>query len=477
MKTSKEGAWMVRSNDEVIAALRAALDAAPENAALRKHLADLLLERGDLQAAEAEYRQVLTLDPEDSEAKLSLAETFYRRGKAMVALVILEELMGQGPATAAVYLLAARAYLMAGHETPAREAYTQAITTDPLAGDAKLAARLNVEGAPPREGQTLPPEDRVALPVEEVPEGLSVELERSPISFKDVGGMEALKEEIRYKIIHPLAHPELYRAYGKTVGGGILMYGPPGCGKTHLARATAGEVNAYFLPVGLHDVLDMYIGQSERNLHELFQLARRHAPCVLFIDEVDALGASRTDMRRSAGRQIINQFLAEMDGIHASNEGVLLLAATNAPWHMDAALRRPGRFDRVVFVPPPDLEARIAILQIMLQGKPSNEIDYARLARRTDGFSGADLKGMVDVAVESKLREALAKGIPEPLTSGDLLTATKSARPSTKDWFATARNYALYSNVSGLYDDVLNYLDKGNEGSDLFSRLPFRRNR
>src|SRR5207253_7673484 len=127
--------------------------------------------------------------------------------------------------------------------------------------------------------------------------------------------MDKVKEEIRLKIILPLEHPELFQAYGKKVGGGILMYGPPGCGKTHLARATAGEVKAGFLSVGINDVLNMWIGQSEHQLHELFEQARRNKPCVLFFDEVDALGASRTDMKQSAGRQLINQFLSEMDGV------------------------------------------------------------------------------------------------------------------------------------------------------------------
>ena len=143
--------------------------------------------------------------------------------------------------------------------------------------------------------------------------------------------MEDVKEEIRLKIIHPLQHAELYKAYGKTIGGGILMYGPPGCGKTYLARATAGEVKAGFLAVGIHEVLDMYIGSSEKQLHAIFEQARRNQPCVLFFDEVDAIGASRTDMRRNGWYHLINQFLSELDGVSFSNEGVLILAATNAP--------------------------------------------------------------------------------------------------------------------------------------------------
>ncbi len=256
-------------------------------------------------------------------------------------------------------------------------------------------------------------------------------------------------------------HPELYRAYGKSIGGGILLYGPPGCGKTYLARATAGEIHAGFLAVGINDVLEMWLGNSERNLHALFEQARQNTPCVLFFDEVDALAASRADLRASGGRQLINQFLAELDGIGARNDGVLILAATNAPWHLDPAFRRPGRFDRILFVPPPDLPARAAILRLLCRGKPVQNVDYEHLAKKTDHFSGADLKAVVDLAVEAKLREAMKAGVPQPLTTKDLLTAAAGVKPSTREWFATARNYALYSNQGGIYDDILKHLKLG----------------
>jgi SpoVK/Ycf46/Vps4 family AAA+-type ATPase len=179
---------------------------------------------------------------------------------------------------------------------------------------------------------------------------------------------------------------------------------------------------------------------------------------VLFFDEVDALGASRADLRHSSGRQLINQFLAELDGIQSSNEGVLILAATNAPWHLDPAFRRPGRFDRVLFVPPPDAPARAAILRILLRGKPAQDVDCDHLARKTDGFSGADLKAVVDLAVEAKLREAFKAGGVKPLTTRDLAAAAGTCRPTTKEWFSTARNHALYANQGGIYDDILRYL-------------------
>jgi SpoVK/Ycf46/Vps4 family AAA+-type ATPase len=212
------------------------------------------------------------------------------------------------------------------------------------------------------------------------------------------------------------------------------------------------------MSVGINDVLEMWLGNSERNLHAIFERARRSKPCVLFFDEVDALAASRADMRASAGRHMINQFLAEMDGVSSNNDGVLTLAATNAPWHVDAAFRRPGRFDRILFVPPPDAPARAAILRIQLKGKPTADVDHEHIAKKTESFSGADLKAVVDSAIEAKLREAMKAGGLRPITTKDLVTAAAGIKPSTREWFATARNYALYSNQGGVYDDILKYL-------------------
>jgi SpoVK/Ycf46/Vps4 family AAA+-type ATPase len=356
-----------------------------------------------------------------------------------------------------VYLLYARLLFRSGEPQRAAQQYRRALEFDPALADAEFADQLGLSTATASTPEQ-PFEGKLAAAWDLPSTFAELDTEKPTLTFQDVGGMDAVKEEIRMKIVHPLQHPELYRAYGKPIGGGMLMYGPPGCGKTHLARATAGEIKATFLAVGISDVLDMWIGNSEKNLHELFEQARRSRPCVLFFDEVDALGASRSDLRHSGGRHLINQFLAEMDGVQDSNEGVLILAATNAPWHIDPAFRRPGRFDRVLFVPPPDSPARSAILRILLRGKPLADIDFDQLARRAEGFSGADLKAIVDLAVEDKLRQAIKEGIPKPLTTKDLQGSLGQVKPSTREWFATARNYALYSNQGGAYDDVLRYL-------------------
>ncbi len=443
------------SGDEAIRALRDALRVSPDNLPLRQHLADTLLEQGFPGEAEKEYLQALRLDPQNGRLKTGLASALLRQGKHQPALVIVRELLKGPDAPALARRLYAELLLRTGAAEQAAREYRAAVDADPSLADPDLTRDLGLDREPDTSESVG---GRLRAPVKGFDAPLELAPERPPVTFSDVGGMEALKEEIRMKIIYPLLRPELYQAYGKAVGGGILLYGPPGCGKTHLARATAGEVQAGFLSVGIHDVLDMWIGQSERNLHELFERARAQRPCVLFFDEVDALGASRGDMRQSAGRHLINQFLAELDGIQHSNEGLLILAATNAPWHLDPAFRRPGRFDRVLFVPPPDLAAREAILRVLCRGKPVVDLDYATVAAKTERYSGADLKAIVDLGVEQKLRQALREGVRLPLTTKDLLSAAKAVRPSTTDWFATARNYALYANQGRLYDDILRYL-------------------
>jgi SpoVK/Ycf46/Vps4 family AAA+-type ATPase len=436
-------------------ALREALAVSPDNVPLREHLASTLLAAGRAEEAEAEYREALARGA-GAGAQLGLARAFFALGKLREASVLAESLAEESPEDASVPLLLARVLLNEGRPVEAREHYTRAVQLDPSLSDPDLAASLAAsEPVPvPAHADDVAEDDRR----DEHDEPLAAE--RPRVTFADVGGMDDVKEEIRMKIVHPLANPELFAVYGKAAGGGILLYGPPGCGKTHIARATAGEISAAFIAVGIEEVLSMWLGESEQALHDAFDRARRAAPSVLFFDEVDAIGAKRHDIRHGAMRQLVNQFLAELDGIKTSNEGVLILAATNAPWAVDDALRRPGRFDRVVFIPPPDVLARVAILRVHLAARPKTDVDVELLARRTDGFSGADLAAVVDRAVEAKLRESMRARVPLPLETRDLEAALKGARPTTAEWMQTARSYALHANEAGTYDDVLTYLER-----------------
>ena len=445
--------------------LQEAVEALPDNVPLRLQLAEAFLAAANYEAARSHYEEALDRGA-GADARLGLARVFYEQGMyghapgaLDQALVLYESLLDDRASAARANLMLAMILHERGEIEEARERYANAVAADPYLSDPELADRLRVPGPEPvRLGANGDPSsddffDDAAPPAGQV-------LERPSVTFAHVGGMEQVKDEIRMKIVYPLTKPELFSVYGKQAGGGLLLYGPPGCGKTHLARATAGEIEAGFIAVGIEEVLSMWLGESEQQLHEIFERARRTAPCVLFFDEVDALGARRSDVRHGAMRQLVNQFLAELDGIKATNEGVLILAATNAPWHVDDALRRPGRFDRVIFVPPPDAAARAEILRVHLAGKPQAELDLDQLVGRSNGFSGADLRAVVERAVEDKLRESMQAAIPLPLTTEDLLRALGGARATTAEWMQTARSYALHANQAGTYDDVLAYLEK-----------------
>ncbi|MCL4401834.1 MAG: ATP-binding protein [Acidobacteria bacterium] len=332
----------------------------------------------------------------------------------------------------------------------AKTYYREAIQLDAQLCDEQYEAEINPMGGDDFELPSFPAN------------GSSVREYTGPrITFQDVGGMEPLKEQIRLKILYPFTRPELYAAYGKKTGGGILLYGPPGCGKTYLARATAGEMGACFYPVELSDILSKYIGETERQIHDIFETARAHAPSVIFIDEVDALGAKRGELAGSYIRSHVTQLLTEMDGLNAQNHDLLILGATNEPWNVDSAFRRPGRFDRVLFVPPPDSDARQVIMQLhSRERKFDHALSWREIGEKTDMFSGADLADLVDRACENALQEALKTGIIRNINVNDVLAALKAMRPSTTEWLRRAKNYVTYGNQDGYYNDLAAYLSE-----------------
>jgi SpoVK/Ycf46/Vps4 family AAA+-type ATPase len=437
------------NTDRELESLRAALAVSPGNLPLRLHLAATLREAGRTHQALEEYRAVLELDLGSAVAHANLGSLLYERNQLEAALDHLQNAVRLDPKNARALLSLSRVENALGHHAEALMHQGAARALDP-----SLADETRVPEPRPIALAGGGPDDRA----DGFEGGDAISTERPPITFDDVGGLEGIKEQIRLTIIYPFQRPELYAAYGKRAGGGILLYGPPGCGKTLLARATAGEVNAEFIYVGIDDVLDMYHGESERKLHAIFETARRKAPSVLFFDEIEAIGGKRVDMRQHFLRTLVNQFLAEMDGMEGDNKGVLIIGATNAPWHVDSALMRPGRSGRVAFVHPPDYEARLAILRIHLADRPVASPDLPLLARQTQGYSGADLMGIVEAATEAALQDALRSGQVRPVTTADLVRALRAVRPSVDDWMATARNYGTYANETGFYDEVMAYL-------------------
>ena len=447
------------THDQDIESLREAIESSPDNLPLRIMLAGKYLHFGRLEEAETEYQTVLNYDSNHIKAKEGLAEIYFRRGRYSGVIVIVEELISRQKASERMLTICAKSLVREKSIEEAQEIYEKILERNPDFEDRELDENLRMPSFEfDGDEDDFDDEDDSIFGFDPGPEDKDFFMEKPDVSFKDVGGMAKVKEEIELKIIKPLENAELYAAYGKKAGGGILLYGPPGCGKTYLAKATAGEINANFISVGISDILDMWIGRSEKNMGYIFDVARRNTPCVLFFDEVDALGASRSDMKNSSGRHVINQFLSELNGVDASNDGILVLGATNAPWHLDPAFRRPGRFDRIIFVPPPDEESREHILRLIMAQKPREDINYKLVAENTKNYSGADLNAVVDIAIEEKLRAAMKTGVPQPISTRDLLDAAKKHHASTKEWFNTAKNYAMFANESGIYDEILKYI-------------------
>lgn len=425
------------TNEAVVHSLAQSLNNDPDNDALRLHLGAVLLQLGRAHEALPLAQHVLARHPADIEAlKLACwsADETGDSAKAAGYQQLLNALTG---------VQVARPGEHPALDPDGRYAYR----SRDLTPGAPSTAQPHKQAEPLRAHEPETPDEASSLLESHLPR----------VTFADVAGMHEVKQRLDRALLGPMRHPELAQMYGKSLRGGLLMYGPPGCGKTFMARAVAGELGANFLAVGLADVLDMYIGQSERNLHAVFREARRRTPCVLFLDEVDAIGRKRSQMRSSLSN-VVNQLLAELDGATESNDGVFVLTATNSPWDVDPALRRPGRLDRTVLVLPPDLEARRALLEQHLGRRPAQGVDCAALAAQTEGYSGADLAHLVDSAAELALEDSIRLGQPRPIGPQDLKKVLREVKPSTGPWFDTARNVAQFANDDGTYDELLTYM-------------------
>jgi SpoVK/Ycf46/Vps4 family AAA+-type ATPase len=393
----------------LIEALRRSVAAAPDDVTLRLHLAEQLIEAGDGPAAVAEIAAALLREPTNPAGRTLMARA----------------------------LSAATPQAAAAPETPSTFDWKAA---EQQVDDVVAPAFVDDSAAEP--------------------DVSAFRAERTTVTLADVAGMDEVKQRLQAAFLAPLRNPELRKLYGKTLRGGLLLYGPPGCGKTYIARAIAGELGAQFLPIALTDILDPYMGNSERNLHEAFQAARRDAPCVLFIDEVDSIGIKRSLTRNSAMRGTVNQLLTELDGVDGANDGVYILAATNQPWDVDPAFRRPGRLDRTLLVLPPDAAAREAIFRMQLRDRPVEGIDAKRLAGQTDGFSGADVVYLCELAAERALLDSVRSGTARLITMADLQAARSQVNPSIGGWLDSARNVVLFGNDDGTYDELRRYLKR-----------------
>jgi SpoVK/Ycf46/Vps4 family AAA+-type ATPase len=380
---------------ELLAGLRAAVEAVPDNQALRLHVATVLLEAGRAAESLEHSSAVLALEPGQRQA-VELA------GRATAAL----------PEAA---LSASVPYLTAAPE-------------------------------PQHRGATV---DQWVLG----------EVEEPRTTLADVAGMPAIKRWLSTAFLSSLRDPQMRRLFGRSLRGGLLMYGPPGCGKTFLARALAGELEAGFLGIDLAHVVDMWLGYSRRSIHEIFETARAAAPCLLYLDQLDAIGPRRAGRRHSIGRGVVDQLVAELYSASEEHEGVFVVAATEHPWDVDSLLRQPGRLDHRLLVLPPDLQAREAIIRSVLAGRPlAEDLDLAGLAARTDRYSAADLAQLCESAAAAALEASIVSNSSRPIAMADFTRGLHELRPSTPPWFELARDYARFAAEPGSYDDLVSYL-------------------
>jgi AAA+ superfamily predicted ATPase len=451
--------------EPLLDSLRNAVNAMPEDVPLRLHLATMLLRAGQRDEAVRHLGAVLQRDPGNAEAMRMLTSPAEVPGPPASPPADVDTSSERGRASSSPATGPSPV-----QDVPGDAAKSGSPSEAPSSGATGAGGAGGAGGPDGYDWTQAEDELRDVLPAmfvgEEgsvsagVDEARAYDAEHTGLTLADVAGLDEVKKRLEAAFLAPMRNPELRKLYGKSLRGGLLLYGPPGCGKTFIARAVAGELGARFITVSFADLIDMFVGRSERNIHELFEVARRNAPCVVFLDEVDAIGQKRSQLRNTPMRSAVNQLLLELDDVASDNTGVFLLAATNHPWDVDSALRRPGRFDRTLLVLPPDGPAREGVFRYHLRDRPVAGIDLAKLARLTDGYSGADIAHVCETAAERALLDSVQRGEPRLIGQADLEAAAAEVRPSLGTWFETARNVALFANEGGAYDDLVAYLRK-----------------
>lgn len=238
-------------------------------------------------------------------------------------------------------------------------------------------------------------------------------VETPNVTWDDIGGLAQVKRELKELVQYPVEHPDKFLKFGMTPSKGVLFYGPPGCGKTLLAKAIANECQANFISIKGPELLTMWFGESEANVREIFDKARQAAPCILFFDELDSIAKSRgaSAGESGAGDRVINQILTEMDGVMVK-KNVFIIGATNRPDIIDTAIMRPGRLDQLIYIPLPDELSRVGILKAALRKSPvAPDVSLEFLAKNTNGYSGADLQEICQRACKLAIRESIDKEI------------------------------------------------------------------
>lgn len=257
-------------------------------------------------------------------------------------------------------------------------------------------------------------------------------VKNSSITFNDIAGLNSAKEVFKEKVVLPFEHPDLYKKYGKKSGGGILLYGLPGTGKTMFAEAASNEVDALFIPIKCSDIKSKWYGESEKNIKGIFNKARKSQRAVIFFDEFEAIGSKRTDSADNGNNDLVPQILAEMQGVgtSTSKSTIVVIAATNKPWSIDSAFLRPGRFDEKIYIPLPDTKAREKLFELKLKNVPSENLDYKKLSSLTEGFNGADITEFCEKLKMLAINKSIKDGKEHLISMDDVIKVSNSIKSS-----------------------------------------------
>ncbi len=427
-----------------------------------------LFEAKNYEDAINEYTEAMKIDNKYADAYFNRALTYRVKENYGAAKKDLDVVMELEPKSADAPLLVGDMAEQNNDLIGARFWYEKALANNPDYAEAKnrlehIDSLIHIDATYGKNAKTKQVElEKYDYTETKIEEGQikKVAFYKSNLNFSNVIGIDKLRKYLRDNIILAIKEPDLFKKYGKKLGLGTILYGPPGVGKTHIVNAIAGESGANVILALPNQIVDMYTGNTEKNLHAIFEQARKNPPCILFFDELDALGVKRDQGgpgggESSALRLAVNQFLIEMNGIQANPEGIFVIGATNTPWDIDAALKRSGRFGDHIYVPPPGYRDRKKLFDYYTKDKPRGRLGFGRLSRATAGYSPADVERICDKAVMRPLLHEHEKHVARKLIMKDFMAILKdpdTGGSSLDEWYNMVKKDVISKTETQIVD-------------------------
>ena len=429
-----------------------------------------LFEQSKFQDAITEYNEALKIDPKYADAYFNRALTYRIMHDYDSAQKDLETVMKLQPKSADAPLLVGDMLESKNDFLGARFWYEKSLSNNPDYAEAKnrlehIDSLIHMEsGAPPSSGKK--PAGGKAQEYQQqgtvIEEGQIKKLAftEPKMKFDSVIGLEKVKKYLYENVVLAIQKPELFKKYGKKMGLGLILYGPPGNGKTLIVSAIGGEAGAKVLIARINQIVDMYTGNTEKNLHAVFEQARQNAPCIIMFDELDAMGTKRGGEgpqggESSAMRLAVNQFLTEMNGLEENPEGIFVIGTTNQPWDIDPALKRSGRFGDAIYLDPPKYRDRANLIKFEVRNKPKGWLNYGRLARATMGYSFADISRIIDKAAMMPLLHEYKTKAERKMTMSDVLAILKdkdTSGSSLDEWYSMVKKDVISKTETQIVD-------------------------